>query len=230
MPGPAAACKMCGASFAPRGRGTRAFCRRCTAKADREARRALRMDCKECGKRFSASRRSDRYCSRECSAERTRRNSLEYVRRILADPEKRAVFLARTRIAAAARRAENRGGRPPPPPPRGIKKAEPSTCRLCGRIFVPSGYVRHASYCRRCTARADREVGRTLRVDCKACGKKFSTTNRAVRYCSDECRAEGLRRSRRESKHRMRADPEKRALAAAQMRARSAARGSKARR
>ncbi len=68
-----------------------------------------------------------------------------------------------------------------------------------------------------------------LRVDCRECGKEFSTTNRIVRYCSDACRAAGKARGKRESNRERMADPEKRDLAAARIRAGKAARGGGAR-
>lgn len=130
--------------------------------------------------------------------------------------------LARSR--AAAIRARKGGGRPPPPPPRGTKKAAPSTCRLCGRTFAPTGHVRHTAHCKRCAAKIDREIRRKMTVDCKECGKAFATANRAARYCSKECSAEGRRRSDREYMRRRKADPERRAARAAYQRARYASR------
>ena len=227
MSGQAAVCDLCGASFAPHGRGGGAFCRRCAARADREAGRPLRMDCKACGKRFSPPRRNIRYCSDACRAEGARRRSRESQRRYVADPEKRAINAARNRVAAAARRALKRGGGPPTRRPallRADPNAEPSVCGLCGRRFAQYGRSSRHGYCKRCTARADREVGRTLRAKCAECGGRFSTTSRAIRYCSDECRAEGLRRSQRKSDRRRKADPRKRALAEARKRALNAAR------
>ena len=227
MPGPDAACNLCGRTFAPHGRGgARTFCRRCTARADREAGRPLRMDCKACGKGFSASRRTDRYCSDACRAEGARRRSREGQRRYVADPEKRAINAARNRVASAARAARARGGRPPRRQAmwRADPNAEPSTCRLCGRAFAQYGGSNRHAYCKRCTAKADREIARTLREKCRACGKRFSTTSRNVYYCSDECRAEGARRSRHRRNLRLKAEPEKRALVEAQRRASGASR------
>ena len=63
----------------------------------------------------------------------------------------------------------------------------PFVCRLCGRNFAPYAATRQV-YCKRCRARAEREANKVLRVRCKECGKTFSTTSRAVRYCSEECR------------------------------------------
>ena len=230
MPGPAA-CLLCGRIFERHGRGgLRAYCKRCTARADREVAVRPVVQCGECGSEFSAPRRSFRYCSDACRTETARRRNLEHQRKYMADPEKRAITAARARAAAAARAARKGGGGPPRrrPPPRADPNAEPSVCRLCGRSFGQHGRGLRA-YCKRCTARADREAGRTLRAKCKECGKAFSTARRSVRYCSDGCSAEGLRRSYRESKRRIKADPEKRALAAAQGRAWSAAhRGRKA--
>ena len=227
MSGQAAACKLCGRTFAPYGLGAQNFCKRCAAKADREAARTLRADCKECGRRFSTSSRRVRYCSRECSADGARRRNREHQRRYLADPEKRAIAMARARACTAARAARMRGGRPPQqqPPLRADPNAEPSTCRLCGCKFAQYGHTTCNVYCKRCAAKADMEAARTLRMKCTVCGGMFSTSTRSARYCSDECRAEGMKRGRRESHRRFRADPRRRALAEALARARDAARG-----
>ena len=226
MAGPTA-CRTCGRGLERHGGRSRVFCKECAAKADREIARKPRVKCKECGKKFAAASRIVRYCSRGCRAEFARRYNREYQRKLLADPEKRAIILARTRASAAARRARKRGGRPPQrqPPMRVDPNAEPSVCRLCGRGFAQYGRTNRHVYCRQCTARADREIAKKLRVKCKECGKAFTTTKRSVRYCSDECSAEGVRRSRRRSNARRLADPERHAARAAYMRARSAARG-----
>ena len=98
-----------------------------------------------------------------------------------------------------------------------------TACALCGRDLGP--YRRSGSnvYCKRCIAKADRELGRVVAMACRECGKKFSTQNRIVRYCSKECRADGYRHVVRESARRHMADPGKRARAAARARAYAAA-------
>ena len=229
MPWQAATCVLCGTSFAPYGRGSRTFCKRCAARADRRAARTHRADCKACGKRFAAASRSFRYCSDECRADGVRRRNREHQRKYMADPERRAIAMARARAYTAARASRERGGRPPQPQPpmRADPNAEPTVCRLCGRTFAQYGRTNRHVYCKRCTAKADRDAGRTLRTECRTCGGRFSTASRAARYCSDECRAEGKRRATQESDRRFKADPERRALAAAQNRARNAARRSK---
>lgn len=188
----------------------------------------LSVDCRVCGKAFSTKRSAARYCSDACRTEAKLRHNSEYVQKYLADPEKRAIALARARATRAARSAKKEGaGRRPRARraagsrPRAAPKS--AACRLCGRTFEQYGGTSHA-YCKACTAKADRAAALVMRVDCKACGKKFSTANRSVRYCSDACSAEGLRRSRHESERRRMADPEKRAVAMAHVRAWSAAR------
>ena len=222
MTGPAAACKTCGTVLAPRGGGAGAACRRCAAGAGR----TLHKDCKECGRRFDVDGRAVRYCSDGCRSEAARRRNREHQRKYMADPERRAITMARARAAAVARAAQRRGGRPPPRQrlPRADPNAEPSICALCGRSFAQYGRSHRHAYCRRCTARFDREAARTLRAKCRGCGGRFSTASRAVHYCSDECRAEGLRRSRRESRLRRRAGPGRRGQAGARTGARNAAR------
>ena len=202
----------------------------------------LRVDCKECGKAFSTSSRSARYCSDGCRAEAGRRYSREYMRKYMSDPDKRAMMLARTRAAAANRRAkEGKEGRRQrrlrekerqrrlaaagggtERPPR-AEASKPTSCGLCGRSFEPYGRAHHA-YCKRCTAKADKEIARVLRINCKECGKAFSTSNRAVRYCSAECRAEGRRTQDRRHMHESAADPEKHAIRLARTRAWAASR------
>ena len=235
-------CRTCGRDFERFYRaGRHAYCKGCTARADKKAARMPRVDCRECGKPFLTRTRTVRYCSDACRASASRRASIETQRRRMADPKKRAMRLASIRAWAAARRAGARGDKPPPPPPRasrgaGIprssaKAAKPRACALCGRDIEPRGRGMRPVHCRRCTARADREYGRVVTMGCKECGKKFVMSKRAVRYCSKACRADGRRRVARESARRTRADPEIRALTAARNRASLAARrgGKKAR-
>ena len=107
-------CRLCGTTFAPYGgTTTRAYCKACTAKADRETSMVLTVRCGECGKEFSTKNRAARYCSDPCRAEVARRRARDGARRRLADPEKRAVAAARTRARSAARRGregERSGG------------------------------------------------------------------------------------------------------------------------
>lgn len=62
----------------------------------------------------------------------------------------------------------------------GKAAAEAAACGLCGRGLAAYGRGRHA-YCKRCMAKTDREIARTLRTGCRACGKALATTNRIVR-------------------------------------------------
>ena len=226
-------CRLCSRIFEQHGKGRRNYCKPCTAKTDRAAARENVTKCKECGKRFSKSTRFRAYCSDGCRIEGGRRRMREYMRRYLVDPEKRAMSLARTRASAASRRAREgkrpagsggrrKGGRAagrPPPRPLNAKR---STCRLCGRSFVPYGGAMRA-HCMQCAARFDREVSRAVTAKCKVCGKNFSTKRRNARYCSDKCRADGVRRGDLEYIHRRTVDPEWRAIRAARTRAQSAA-------
>ena len=99
-----------------------------------------------------------------------------------------------------------------------------ATCRVCGRDFAPHRRAGLHAYCKRCTAKADKEIARRISVDCKECGKTFPTKTRSVRNCSAKCRADTLRRAARERYHRDMADPEKHTLATARSRARYTAR------
>ena len=70
-------------------------------------------------------------------------------------------------------------------------------CRLCGRDVVARGRPGpRPTFCKRCTAKADREAAKVLRVRCKECGKKFTTAHRGVRYCSDSCRRAAAKKQR----------------------------------
>ena len=223
-----AACRLCGRSFEQHGKGRRAYCERCTAKADRAVARENNTECKECGKRFSRTSRFRAYCSDKCRTEGGRRRIREYMRGYMADPEKRAMCLARIRMSAAKRKARE-GGRPAAggrrkggtaagrPPSRPVN-AKRGTCGVCGRSFAPYGSAKRA-HCQQCAARFDREISRVLRAKCKECGKEFSTKSRNVRYCSDKCRASGSYRGIRESVRSRAADPELRAIRAARGRA-----------
>ena len=70
-----------------------------------------------------------------------------------------------------------------------------SACRICGRGFAPRRGA-PMRYCARCRKEAARESTRVLGVKCGECGKRFSTTSRVVRYCSDPCRKKGYARHR----------------------------------
>ena len=107
--------------------------------------------------------------------------------------------------------------------------ARPTACRLCGSNIEPHGRGNRPAYCRRCIAKADREIARMPRVDCRECGKTFSTRTRTVRYCSDACRTVAARRARVEGQRRYNADPEKLALTRARGRLAAAARRARAR-
>ena len=220
------ACRLCSRSVKPSGRGkTPSYCKRCTAKADREIAKKPRVDCQECGKTFSTRTRSVRYCSDACRTAAARRADIVNQRRHEADPWNRAMKLARARRAATARRARARGRRPPTRASRDVKSlkrnakaAEPYPCELCGRDFAPYGGARPV-HCRRCSARIDMEIDKERAVKCMECGKKFSTPTRVARYCSRACSAAGRARTSREGERRRMADPEARALAAARTRA-----------
>ena len=147
----AAACALCGSDIEPHGRGKRpAYCKGCTAKANKKAARMPRVNCRECGKTFSTRVLTVRYCSDPCRSAGARRARVEGQRRHDADPEKLALKRARTRLASAARRAKKRGDRPPrasrdaATPRRSVGAAEPYQCALCGRDFAPYGAGRPA--------------------------------------------------------------------------------------
>ena len=228
-------CRLCGRAFEQYGSAHHLYCKRCTAKADERIAKTPAAKCGMCGKKFFAARRSAKYCSDACRADSRRRYGREYQRMYAADPEKRAIKLARARVSIAARRARIRGDKPPPrwgrdagSMPSTKSGTKSSVCGLCGRMFAPYGGTHHAC-CKRCTAKADSEIGRVWRVDCKECGKKFSTSSRRVCYCSDECRTMGKRASDREYMRRRAADPERRAERAAYERARAADRRARVR-
>ena len=224
-------CRACGRDFKRfYRRGRHSYCKRCTARADKEIARMPRVDCKECGKTFSTKTRAIRYCSDACRA--AHRIDAETRRRHNADPEKRVLRLARARAYNADRKAGERGDKRPPQasrdvarPRRSAKAAEPYPCALCGRDFVPPRRRgRHPFHCKRCRANADRKIGRKMDVKCRECSGAVAASNRAVRYCSRECKAAGRRRIARESARRSRGDPEFRAREAARTRAYNAAR------
>ena len=231
-------CRLCGRTFEQYAGAPTVYCKRCRARADKKVGRTLRARCKECGKAFDAASLLLRYCSDKCRVDGRRRRVRESSRRYRADPEKRAMLSAQRRARAASLRAKDgRGGRGKGRPQRRPQRRTPrrrpagraaaprsSVCRLCGRTFEEYGRVRYHFYCKRCTAKTDRAAARTLRVDCGICGKMFATTHRSVRYCSTACSNESKRRSDRKSNRKRMADPEKRAVMAAAVRAQFAAR------
>ena len=226
-------CQTCGRSFVPYSRGRHVYCKRCRDKADRSVGRTIHAQCKECGKAFTAASRIQLFCSGECRLEGKRRRAREYRRREMADPRNRAMAAARTRASIARRRDGARAGgggerqrrRPAGSgggrtsngvPPRSI------TCTLCGRSFARSGRGYHA-HCNQCRAKADRLIAKVRSAKCGVCGRVFAAASRLARYCSDECRTEAARSANREMYSRRMADPEKRAKAAARIRALMAA-------
>ena len=232
MRGPVAkttTCRACGRDFErPYRASIYVYCEPCAAKADREIARRPRVDCKECGKAFSTKTRTVRYCSDACRSASARRAAAKSRRKIDADPEKHAIRLARLRLTAARRARKDRGEKPPRAS-RDVKglrpnpvSAEPYPCALCGRNFVPYGNARPV-HCKRCRAKADREIGRKLAIKCKECGRAVAAPSRGAVYCSKECRADARRRVARESARRLRKDPEQRARNAARARAWAAA-------
>ena len=231
MPEPSV-CRLCGDSFEQRGRARRTYCKRCSTRADKAIAKRPLVECGECGNKFAGSGRA-RYCSPACRVDGRRRSDREYMRRYLADPQRRAVFVAQQRARVASRRAkEGRGGEGRRKPrrtrqqagraagraPRAAAPVQSAECRLCGGSFATYGGTYHA-HCKRCAAKADRIVARVRRVKCGMCGKAFATTHSTAKYCSDACRAEAIRRSRKRSRRRLKADPERHAMELARTRA-----------
>ena len=107
--------------------------------------------------------------------------------------------------------------------------AKTTTCRACGRDFERSGRASPYVYCKRCAAKADREIARKPRVDCRECGKPFSAKTRTVRYCSDSCRAAATRRLAAKSRRKSEAGPERHAIKLARLRLTAARRARKQR-
>ena len=218
-------CLLCGRAFDQYGRAHHSYCKPCTAKTDGKLGKPPAAKCGMCGKKFASARRVAKYCSDKCRADVKRRYIREYMRKYVADPEKRAMKLARARAAAAAGRARARGGGSPSSrgrvsgnAPRNESGPQSVACGLCGRAFAPYGGSRQV-YCKRCRTRIEGEVSKVMEIGCKECGKKFTTSSRAVRYCSKECRAMGNRASDRRYTSRREADPQRKAVRAAYARA-----------
>ena len=135
----------------------------------------------------------------------------EYMRRYLADPEKRAVHAARLRASAARRSAMD-----------GRSRTGSVQCVQCGAKFAADGSrVRYCSNpCRKeGRARTREAYMRRLRAAaeanakaarCRACSKEFAPGNRGGRlmfYCSAACRAEWRRGYYREYERRRQRRP-----------------------
>ena len=75
-----------------------------------------------------------------------------------------------------------------------------ASCERCGRPYIVKGATQ--KYCENCAGIMLQEKMRKRYVPkeaavltCTICGKEFtSTANNKPKYCSDECREEGLRR------------------------------------
>lgn len=90
-----------------------------------------------------------------------------------------------------------------------------ASCERCGRAYIVKGAVQ--KYCENCSGIMLQEKARKRYVPkeaatliCQICGKEFtSTANKKPKYCSDECREEGLRRYYKEVWKRQKAEKEK---------------------
>ena len=168
------------------------------------------VKCRICGGAFQTDMRPGNphvYCSPPCRAEGKRARMREYMRRYLADPERRAVHAARLRASTARRRA--RDGRDEVPRMR---------CKECAREFSPaSRSVRYCSDpCRKkglarvraaCRRRREEREGRPATVRCRVCSREFAPVHGDGMpriYCSLACRAEGRRAYFRERVRRLR--------------------------
>ena len=178
-------CRLCGRSFAPRGRSQLRYCGTCRARVSRTASKAKRARCRQCGRAFSTRNLSIRYCSDPCRQKRYSRHRQHGWRRL---PERSVE--AECRICGKAFRTPTR------------------IVKYCSDACRKKGYMRHAKPGRR-PGRA-----RAATAKCRVCGKAFAAdlpgTPRV--YCSDACRAEGRRTWIREYMRRYLADPEKRAI------------------
>ena len=91
-------------------------------------------------------------------------------------------------------------------------------CRCVSGIGGYEGYVESTQkYCENCAGIMIQEKARKRYVPkeaatlvCQICGKEFtSTASRKPKYCSDECREEGLRRHYKELWQKQKAEKEK---------------------
>ena len=116
-----AACRICGTTFEAPSRTIKYCSDECRKKGYMRGRRGpgrpvgrtrgKKAECRSCGKEFKVDGRAGTpraYCSDECRTEGRRARSREYLRRYLADPEKRALHVVRGTEAAARRRAAAR--------------------------------------------------------------------------------------------------------------------------
>ena len=115
------ACRVCGKKFRAPTRIVKYCSDECRRQGYMRGRRSSarprapeRAECRSCGKEFAVEGRAGTprvYCSPGCRADGRRAKTREYMRRYLADPEKRAAHIVRgTEAAAAKRRAATTGG------------------------------------------------------------------------------------------------------------------------
>ena len=105
-----AACGQCGRTFGRYGGRRRACCGECAAKADMAIGLAPAVRRRECGRESAAPSRRCHCRSTACRDELAGRRNSENRRKCMADPERRAMALARPRLYGAAGRA-GKGGR-----------------------------------------------------------------------------------------------------------------------
>ena len=71
----------------------------------------------------------------------------------------------------------------------------------------------------RCMAKADKAITKVPCVECGEYGKKFAVASSRARHCSDACRLEAVRGSKRRTCRKPVSDPRKHAMALARTRA-----------
>ena len=165
--------------------------------------------CRVCGGAFETGGHGQPmvYCSDACKAAGKRTLSRQAMRRHLADPAKRAVYLERRSASRRRRRAE-------------AARSRIEQCRECGTKFTPanpnhrycSDACRVASRARRYAASYRRrrmtiKRGPPRTKKCPVCSAEFApglVEGRLRNYCSRACRADARRAAGREYARRKR--------------------------
>ena len=75
----------------------------------------------------------------------------------------------------------------------------------------------------RCMAKADKAITKVPCVECGEYGKKFAVASSRARHCSDACRLEAVRGSKRGTRRKPVSDPQKHAMDLARTRVWAAA-------
>ena len=203
-------CQVCGKPV-PKGRQkycSNACCSRALQEFNyRRRKRSEERCCPVCGKPIPTNR--TKYCSDSCQGLAMKRKTVRtgdaHQKQIVCPDCGKLAWVGNSSVRCKECQAEVRKRQNAESHLRKIegttrKIGSEASCERCGRPYIVKGATQ--KYCENCAGIMIQEKARKRYVPkeaatlvCQICGKEFtSTANKKPKYCSDECREEGLRR------------------------------------